>query len=261
MTFIVDLLDSKSPASKAALRSVANGCLMRAINVALRLARQAKRHVGRGVDGANDMAALRDAAYARAAALNDAGRDAVPLEEVMFANFRLYSALHDRLLDNDSEFERAMTIEAGFDLATSERELDTSAEAELLALSKLSGMSIDDIKAAHAKDQQRMSASTTSLVPLAETLLKDTQLNGLNEDQLFIELPVHQQFNAFAKATEAATIQLQRDVVRAARFLDSPVPALRKLALSDTAVNKADVDSLNAQLERFILTHASELNL
>lgn len=260
MTYITDLLDSKSPAALAALRTTANSCLMRAISQALRLARIELRNVGNGIDGANNLRANADAAKARAKQLEGAGKQGITAEEIILRNFRMYYAIAVRLEDRDNEYERAMTVDQAFELATTPRDSSKlSQSAELAALSKISGMSPEDILKMRDLDARRFADSAKDAVPLARTMLDDVAHNGVGEDELFLELPVQQQFQTFAKATEAAVIQLQRDTQRAARFLESPVRALRDLAFSDVTVSKADADSLEKQLEHFIVTHKSEL--
>lgn len=261
MTYITDLLDSKSPAALAALRSTANSCLMRAVNQALKLARMQLRHVGRGIDGANDLRAMADAAKTRAQQLDSAGRDSITSEEVILRNFRLYYAIATRLEDRDSEYERAMTVDQAFEFVTTPRDSSKlSQSAELAALSKISGMSPEDILKMRDLDARRYADSAKDAQPLARVILDDIPHNGVSEDELFLELPVEQQFQTFAKATEAAVVQLQRDTQRASRFLESPVKALRDIAFSDVMVSRADADSLEKQLEHYIVTHKSELD-
>ena len=68
-------------------------------------------------------------------------------------------------------------------------------------------------------------------------------------------------FGVFVKAVDSAANQLDRDVDRSMRFVNSKSSVLRNLAISDTAAGKQTLNDLEAQLTKFIEKHRDSLDI
>lgn len=258
--YIDDLIGSDNQVNKAALRSTANSALMRAVGIALRISGLIRKHVGNGIDGFNDLQSAKDAAIQRAIQLNGAGRDSMEAEQVMHRLMTLYLSLNSRL--SDEQYYKPMTIDEALVLVSSDREYDKTEGAEYIAaLSKVLGESEESLRARQARVASKDTERNRDLAPLARTLLEECNDTGESEDQVFIDLPVNVQFGIFAKAVDAAATQLDRDVDRSMRFINSKSSVLRSLTVSDTAAGKAALSDLEAQLTKFISQHRDALEL
>lgn len=258
--FIDNLLDSDSQVNKAALRSTANSALMRACGIAMRLAGFAAKHIGNGVDGHNDLIAARDAALAKAQALNSAGRDSESLETVMHRLMTLYLSIQGRMAE-ESWF-KPMSLDEALGLMATEREYDKTEGAEYIAaLAKVTGESEESLRARQSRQAGKQAERNRDLAPIARTFLEECSDSGETEDQIFADLPVNVQFSLFAKATDSAANQLDRDIDRSMQFMNSKSSVLRNLAISDTAAGKADLNQLEATLTRFVQLNRHALDL
>lgn len=256
--YIDDIIGNDTQVAKAALRATANAALMRAVNIAMRLAGFMRKHIGNGVDGHNDLIAAKEAAIQRAAQLNGAGRDAEPAERVMHRLMTLYLSLQVRM--QDESWHKPMTIDEALLLVSTEREYDkTEGEEYIAALAKVLGESPDNLRARQAKQSVLSAERNRDLAPLAKTLLEECGDTGESEDQILSDLSLQVQFGIMAKAVDAAASQLDRDVDRSMRFVNSKSSVLRNLSISDTAAGKDVLNQLEAALTRFVERNSSEL--
>lgn len=256
--FIDDIVGSDVQVNKAALRSVANSALMRAAGIAIRLAAFMRPHVGNGVDGWNDLEAAKQAAIDKAASLNSAGRSAEPIDRTMHRLMSLYLSINARMCDE--QWHKPLSIEEGLEFMSSEREYDQTEGAEYIAaLAKVLDESEESLRKRQATQSTKNAERNRDLAPLAKTLLEECADTGESEDQIFIDLPVHVQFGIFTKAVDSAASQLDREIDRSMRFVNSKSSVLRNLAISDTAAGKLALTDLEAALVRFMEDHASEI--
>lgn len=261
MTHVIStLLDATSPVAKAALRSIGNGAICRAANLAMRLARQYSKHIGNGIDGANDLLALISEHRASAEWMNGTGREAQAQEETLNLLVRIHYAIHART--SEESYFRPMSLEEALDLVNTPQQVKPMEVRESLdALIKISGKSEAEILALHTKANEQYQQRDAGLLPIAANLMESVAHDATDEDELFTDLPVTVQFGLLAKCTEAAAVQLDRDVVKAARYLNSPVKTLRDLAFSDTAAGKGDFDDLEKILAKFLEQHGHEIEI
>ena len=249
--YLDDIVNSDNQVAKAALRATANSALTRAVGIALRLAGFAQKQIGNGIDGLNDFMAAKEAALVRASQLRSAGRDSESLEVVMHQLMKLYLSINTRL-ENEQWF-KPMTVEECLALLRSEREYDKTEGAEYIAaLAKVLGESEESLRARQAKNQSKDAERNRDLAPLAKSFLDECGDTGESEDQIFIDLPVNVQFGIFAKAVDAAANQLDRDVDRSMRFINSKSSVLRNLAVSDTAAGKLALNDIEALFSKFV---------
>lgn len=258
--YIDDLIGQENPVAKAALRATANSALTRAVGTALRIAGMLNKHIGNGVDGYNDMISAIEAAKAKAASLNMAGRDAESLEALMHRLMTLYLSLNVRM-EQETWF-KPLTIDEALVLLSTEREYDKTEGAEYIAaLSKVLGESEDSLRARQAKQSNKDAERNRDLGPLAKCLLEDCGDTGESEDQIFNDLPINVQFGIFAKAIDSAANQLDRDIDRSMRFVNSKSSVLRNLAVSDTAASKLALNDLERELVKFVDNHRDTLDV
>lgn len=258
--YIDDLIGQENPVAKAALRATANSALTRAVGTALRIAGMLNKHIGNGVDGYNDMISAIEAAKAKAASLNMAGRDAESLEALMHRLMTLYLSLNARM-EQETWF-KPLTIDEALVLLSTEREYDKTEGAEYIAaLSKVLGESEDSLRARQAKQSNKDAERNRDLGPLAKCLLEDCGDTGESEDQIFNDLPINVQFGIFAKAIDSAANQLDRDIDRSMRFVNSKSSVLRNLAVSDTAASKLALNDLERELVKFVDNHRDTLDV
>ena len=258
--YIDDLIGSDSQVNKAALRSTANSALMRAVGIAMRISGLIKKHIGNGIDGFNDLQSAKDAAIQRAVQLNGAGRDSVDAEQLMHRLMSLYLSLQARLCEE--EWHKPMSIDEALLLISTERQHDKTEGAEYIAaLAKVLGESEESLRARQAKNAGKDAERNRDLAPIAKTLIEGCGDTGESEDQILSDLPINVQFGIFAKAVDAAASQLDRDVDRSMRFINSKSSVLRNLTVSDTAAGKDALNQLEAQLSAFFNKHRSELEL
>lgn len=258
--YIDDIIGSDNGVAKAALRATANSALTRAVGIALRLAAMLKKHVGDGIDGYNDMRSALEAAKVRAVSLNSAGRDSETLEHTMHRLMSLYLSISSRMVNED--WYKPMAIDEAIVLLSSEREYDKTEGADYIeALSKVLGESEESLRARQAKNASKDAERNRDLAPLAKTLLEECGDTGESEDQILTDLPINVQFGIFAKAVDAAANQLDRDVDRSMRFVNSKSSVLRNLAISDTAAGKATLSDIEALFTKFIEKHRDSLDI
>lgn len=258
--YIENALEANNSVGKAALRSTANSALMRACGVALRLAGFAMKHVGNGIDGYNDMHAVRDAARQSADWFSDTGKDAETLEDTMQNLMALYYSLVERLTEED--FFAPMTIDEAFALMSQPQGAGVDREDDIIkALSEISGESVDQLVGRKEKEQAKNADRNASMTPLAMTFIEECGGNGADEDQQWEQLPLQVRFGIMCKAIDSAATQFDRDLSRAMRFSDSKSSVLRSLAVSDTAAGKATLSDLEAVLVKFIEHNKSELDM
>jgi len=249
--YIDDLIGSDVQVSKAALRATANSALTRAVGIALRLAGMFSKHIGNGVDGYNDLQSAIAAAKDKAISLNMAGRDADSLEELMHRLMSLYLSVNVRL--ENEQWHKPMSVDEAVLLLSTDRQYDKTEGAEYIAaLAKVLGETEDNLRARQAKQASKDAERNRDLAPLASTLLEGCGDTGESEDQIFTDLPVTVQFGIFAKAVDAAANQLDRDIDRSMRFVNSKSSVLRNLSISDTAAGKLALNDLEAQFTKFI---------
>lgn len=257
--YIESLLDSNTQTAKAALRATANSALMRACGIALRLSAMYRKHVGNGIDGFNDLQSAIAAAKQKAEQLNDNGRDSDSLETLMHKFMALYLSLAARM--KDESFHKPLELDAALTLLATEREVDKTEGSEYIkALSDVLGTSTEELLARQAAEQVKQAERNRDLAPLAKTLLEECADNGMDEDDMFVNLPVTAQFGIFMKAIDSAANQLDRDVGRSLQYANSKSSVLRNLAISDTAAGKADLNDLEKAFSKFYADNSSELN-
>lgn len=258
--YIDDIIGSDNGVAKAALRATANSALTRAAGIALRLAGFAAKQVGNGIDGLNDFVAAKEAALVRAAQLRSAGRDSESLEVVMHQLMKLYLSISSRMVNED--WYKPMSIEECLALLSSEREYDkTEGSDYIAALAKVLGESEESLRARQVKNQAKDAERNRDLAPLAKSFLDECGDTGESEDQILTDLPINVQFGIFAKAVDAAANQLDRDVDRSMRFVNSKSSVLRNLAISDTAAGKATLSDIEALFTKFIEKHRDSLDI
>lgn len=258
--YIEQLIDANNPVAKAAMRSTANSCVMRACGIAIRLAMLSHRMIGNGIDGFNDLHAVRDAVKQSSDWFNDSGKDSELPEETMHNLMALYLSIQKRMLDED--FFAPMSIEDAFTLMSQPQRAEVDKEDDVIkALSEISGESVEDLMARKEADNQKQADRNRDLAPLARTFLDECADNGADEDTQFAQLPVHIQFAVFCKAVDGAASQFDRELTRTMRFSNSKSAVLRSLALSDTAAGKSTLNDLEAMLTKYIDDHKSELDL
>lgn len=258
--YIDDLIGADSQVAKAALRATANSALTRAVGIALRLAGMYDKHIGNGVDGYNDLHSAIEAAKDKAVSLNMAGRDSESLESLMHRQMCLYLSLNVRL--EDEQWFKPMTVQEAITLLSTDREYDKTEGAEYIAaLAKVLGESEDSLRARQAKQASKDAERNRDLAPLAYTLLEGCGDTGESEDQIFLDLPVNVQFGIFAKAVDSAANQLDRDVDRSMRFVNSKSSVLRNLAISDTAAGKVALNDIEAMFTKFVEKNRDSLDL
>jgi hypothetical protein len=252
--YIDDLIGSDVQVSKAALRATANSALTRAVGIALRLAGMFSKHIGNGVDGYNDLQSAIAAAKDKAVFLNAAGRDSDSLEALMHRLMSLYLSVNARL--ENEQWHKPMSVDEAVLLLSTDRQYDKTEGAEYIAaLAKVLGESEDNLRARQAKQASKDAERNRDLAPLASTLLEscvDAGDSGESEDKIFTDLPVTVQFGIFAKAVDAAANQLDRDIDRSMRYVNSKSSVLRNLSISDTAAGKIALNDLEAQFTKFI---------
>lgn len=258
--YIDDIIGTDNGVAKAALRATANSALTRAVGIAMRLAGMIKKHVGDGIDGYNDMRSALEAAQVKAASLNSAGRDSETLEQTMHRLMSLYLSLNARMVNED--WYKPMTVDEAILLLSTEREYDKTEGAEYIAaLAKVLGESEDSLRARQAAQANKDAERNRDVAPLAKTLLEECGDTGESEDQILTDLPVNVQFGIFIKAVDSAANQLDRDIDRSMRFVNSKSSVLRNLAISDTAAGKQTLNDLEAQLTKFIEKHRDSLDI
>lgn len=258
--YIETMLEAQNPVAKAALRSTANSCVMRACGIALRLAMLSHRMIGNGIDGYNDLRAVRDAAKQSADWFKGTGKDAELPETTMHNLMALYLSIQNRMVDED--FFAPMSIDDAFMLMSQPQGAEVDKEDDVIkALAEISGESIEDLMARKEADNQKQADRNRDLAPLARTFLDECADNGADEDTQLAQLPINVQFAVFCKAVDGAANQFDRELTRTMRFSNSKSAVLRSLALSDTAAGKATLNELEAMLTKYIDDHKSELDL
>lgn len=258
--YIDDLISTQNNVAKAALRATANSALTRAVGISMRLAGMLKKHVGDGIDGYNDMLSALEAAKMKSIALNSAGRDSETLEHTMHRLMTLYLSISARLSEED--WYKPMSIDDAILLLSTEREYDKTESSEYIAaLSKVLGESEESLLARQAKNSAKDAERNRDVAPLAKTLLEGCGDTGESEDQIFNDLAVNVQFGIFAKAVDSAANQLDREIDRSMRFMNSKSSVLRSLAVSDTAAGKATLDDIEKVFAAFFEKHRDSLDV
>ena len=256
--FIENLLDSDSQVNKAALRAVANSSVMRAAGIAIRLASFAAKQIGNGIDGLNDFAAAKEAALVRAAQLQSAGRDSQALDVTMHRLMALYLSVSARL--TEESWHKPMSLDEAMVLVQQDRDYDkTEGEEYIAALSKVTGETVEQLRARQAVMGAKQTERNRELAPLARTFLEECSDTGETEDMIFADLPLQIQSAVFMKAVDNAANQLDRDVNRSMQYASSKSSVLRNIAISDVAAGKADLNQLETSFLRFMQQHRSEL--
>lgn len=252
--------DSTSSVAKAALRTLANSALMRAAGVAFRLAAMQAKHIGRGIDGLNDLKSQELRAQADAIFLGSTGKDGDTLEQQMAKLMRLYLSVSAS--EKLEGFFAPMTISEAVEFMSTQQDVSVGSDDELIkALEQISGESREQLLARKEAENAKQASRNSKLAPLAHTLLETCTDNGQDLEAQFEELNLNTQFGVLAKMVDSAANQFDRDLSRAMKFSSSKSTVLRSLTISDTAVGKADLNELEQMLVKFVQLHSSELEI
>lgn len=254
------LADSTSSVAKAALRTLANSALMRACGVAFRLAAMQAKHIGRGIDGLNDLKSAELKAQADAVFLNSTGKDGDTLEDQLRKLMALY--LGASASEKLEGFFAPMSVEEAIEFMSTQQDVSVGSDDELIAaLEKISGETRDQLLARKEAENAKQAGRNAKLAPLAHTLLESCADNGQDLEGQFAELNLNTQFGILAKMVDSSANQYDRDLSRAMKFSSSKSTVLRSLTVSDVAVGKADLNELEQMLLRFVNEHQSELEI
>lgn len=260
VSIIDHLLSTPSPTRVTvdALKGIANSALFNAAAKAQQIGRAGLKHIGRGIDGYNDMRSMSDQAEFRRAALSFAGRDTSTWERDMTLSYQLYKALAARLVEH-GEYSQPMQLHDVVRLMSSG---DAPASIEDVSrIAEIAECSVEELIKRRQLHAQRRSQQVESLAPLVEGLLSDVADSGETEDAIIADMAVQQQWNLHRKALEASERAFEYATDRATQALSFRAAFLRKEAEATLRLAKAEMQAIAQLVEVFYVQHKDEVEL